>query len=95
MKFVSVRDLKTNTAEVWEQLSREEMVITSNGHPIALMTGIGGENLEEILGAIRRARAQIAIRSLRQQAQERGLDQLTTTEIHQEIRSTRRQRKNS
>lgn len=95
MKFVSVRDLKTNTAEVWEQLAREEMVITSNGHPIALMTGIGGENLEEILGAIRRARAQVAIRSLRQQAEEHGLDRLTATEIHQEIRSTRRQRKKS
>ncbi len=90
MDFISVRDLKINTGEVWKKLSREQdLVITSNGRPIALMTGIGGNNLETILAAIRRARGEWVIRQLRKDAQARGLAKMTPGEIEQEIKKTR------
>jgi prevent-host-death family protein len=39
MKFISVRDLRGNSAEVWKELPAErEMIITSNGRPIAILT---------------------------------------------------------
>ena len=34
MKFLSVRDLRSQTAKIWKELPAEkEMVITSNGRP--------------------------------------------------------------
>ena len=40
------------------------MVITNNGKPIALLTPLSDENLEETLSAIRRARAANALRQI-------------------------------
>lgn len=90
MDFISVRDLKINTGKVWEKLSKEkDLVITSNGRPLALMTGIAGNNLESMLAAIRRARGEWAIRQLRKDAQARGLTKISSQEIDREIKKTR------
>ena len=54
MKFLSVRDLRSKSAEVWKGLSVErEMVVTSNGQPIAILSAVTGDTLEETLRAIR------------------------------------------
>ncbi|RPI70123.1 MAG: type II toxin-antitoxin system Phd/YefM family antitoxin, partial [Geobacteraceae bacterium] len=38
MKFLSVRDLRGKSAQVWKELPAErEMIITSNGRPIAIL----------------------------------------------------------
>ena len=58
MKFLSVRDLKTKSSQVWKDLpEQKEMVVTSNGRPIALLSSINENNLEQVLTAFRRARA--------------------------------------
>ena len=94
MEFVSVRDLKIHTADVWEKLAVErELIITSNGRPIALMSGVGGGNLEAILSAVRRARGEWAIREMRKAAQAKGLDRVTPAAIDQEIKKVRRERR--
>ena len=55
MEFISVRDLRVYTGQVWEKLEKEhDLIITSNGRPVALMTGIEGSSLETILAAVRR-----------------------------------------
>ena len=57
MRFVSVRELRSQSASVWKALSEEkDLVITSNGKPIALLSAIVEEDLEASLGAVRRAR---------------------------------------
>jgi predicted nucleic acid-binding protein len=39
MKFVSVRELRGRTAEVWRRLGKErELVITCNGKPIGILS---------------------------------------------------------
>lgn len=92
MEFVSSRELRINTGEVWEKLSQEkELVITLNGKPMALMTGITGESLEVILNAVRRARGEWAIRQMRQMSQKSGLDKLTDKQINTEIDKVRRE----
>jgi len=43
MKSLSVRDLKTKSSQVWKDLpEQKEMVVTSNGRPIALLLTIMG-----------------------------------------------------
>jgi antitoxin (DNA-binding transcriptional repressor) of toxin-antitoxin stability system len=93
MKFITVRDIRTSPARIWRELPEEqEMVITNNGKPIALLTPLSDENLEETLSAIRRARAANALRQIREMARERGLDKMTEEEIQAEIDAVRRER---
>ncbi|WP_306534031.1 type II toxin-antitoxin system Phd/YefM family antitoxin [Geobacter sp.] len=93
MKFVSVRDLRGKSAQVWKELPEErEMIITSNGRPIAILAAISEANLEESLAAFRRARAVEAVASLQRRSVEQGADGITLDEINAEIGAVRKER---
>lgn len=93
MDFITARDLRLNTADIWKMLDKErELVVTLNGRPVALLTGINGESLEVTLKAIRKARGEWAIRKLQDSSVQQGLDRLSPEEIDQEIRKTRKER---
>ena len=56
MNFYTVRDLRTHPREVWDKLSEtQEIIITNNGKPTALMIEIDDENLEEVLASVRQS----------------------------------------
>lgn len=96
MEFVNVRELRVNTGQTWEKLEREkELIITSNGRPIALMAGIDGRNLEAMLAAVRRARGEWAIREIQRQSVQKGTDKMTDEEIESEIKQVRRKLRRS
>ena len=93
MKFISVRDLRTSPAKVWKSLPEEkEMVITNNGRPIALLTPISDENLEETIRAMRRARAEDAIRNMQAHSVKIGGNKTSAKGIEEEIRQSRKDR---
>jgi len=93
MKFISVRDLRSKSAQVWKQLPQErEMIITSNGRPIAIIAAIGDSDLEESLSAFRQMRAVEAVASLQRRSVERGNDKITMDEIDAEVKAVRRKR---
>ena len=93
MKFISVRDLRGKSAEVWKSLPTErEIVVTSNGRPIAVLSAVNESNLEESLSAIRQARAAEAVMSLQRRSVKQGTDGITMEEIDREIRMVRGKR---
>ena len=93
MKFISVRDLRSKSAQVWKQLPEErEMIITSNGRPIAIIAAISDSNLEESLSAFRQARAVEAVASLQRRSVKMGNDKITMDEIDAEIKAVRKKR---
>ena len=93
MKFITVRDLRTSPAQVWKTLPEEqEIVITNNGKPIALLTPISDETLEGTLASVRRARAIHAVKTMQAASVRRGLSGLTPQEIDEEIQEVRRAR---
>ncbi len=93
MKFITVRDLRTSPAQIWKTLPEEkEMVITNNGRPIALLTPISGENLEETIRAMRRSRVANAIRNMQLNSVKTGKNRMTDKEIEDEIRQSRKDR---
>ena len=93
MRFVGVRELRSQSASVWKALSEEkDLVITSNGKPIALLSAIVEEDLEAALGAVRRARAQAAASALQQASLQAGTDHLSLEDINAEINTARRER---
>lgn len=94
MRFVSVRDLRSRGRQVWKELeSEKELVITSNGRPIALLTGVNEKNFEQILRDLRRARALRAIEEMQRASVQASLDKMADEEIEIEIRQARRARK--
>jgi antitoxin (DNA-binding transcriptional repressor) of toxin-antitoxin stability system len=91
MKFISVRDLRGKSAEVWKNLPGErEMVVTSNGRPIAILAAVSESNLEESISAFRQARAVEAVVSLQRRSLEQGNDSITAKEIEAEIQEVRK-----
>ena len=93
MKFVTIRDFRNKTAEVRRDLEAEqEVVLTSNGRPFAVMTRVGPETVEDEVLAIRRARARAALSRIRAKARADGLDKMTMDEIDAIIAEVRRER---
>ncbi len=94
MRFVSVRDLRGKSAQVWAQLKDEkELVITSNGKPIAILSAVQEGRLEESLAAIRRARFMAAVDAIQQRSLKMGLADMTLEEINAEIAAVRKSRR--
>jgi prevent-host-death family protein len=93
MRFISVRDLNTKPKEIWEKIKNDEVVITSNGKPIAVLSGVTEENLEKTVRAIRRSRALIALEEMQKKSIELGLDKLTDSQIESEIQAVRKSRR--
>ncbi len=90
MRFITVRDLRTAPAQIWKSLSEEqEMVLTNNGKPIALISSIDETTLEKTTGLLRRVRAQLALQEAQRYAVMNDI-QLTEEEIELEIQEARK-----
>ena len=73
MNFYSVRDLRTDSKSMWADLNRgDEVVLTNNGKPSALMIDIPEGSFDEIVQAVRQAKAMIALNSMRRRAAREG-----------------------
>jgi antitoxin (DNA-binding transcriptional repressor) of toxin-antitoxin stability system len=94
MKFLSVQDLRSKSADVWRGLAAErEMVVTSKGRPIAILSAVTDETLEETLAAIRRSRAVAAVSEIQRRSIQSGTDAINPAEIDAEITAVRRARR--
>lgn len=94
MKFVTVREFRSNVASVREELETErEIVLTSNGRPFAMLTPVEPNTVEEEVAAIRQARARLAIDRIREHACRTGLDKMTMDDIDSLIAKVRRERR--
>jgi len=91
MKFITVRDLRGRSGQVWTKLARErEVILTSNGKPIAILSAVSEDTLEESLTAVRRARAVAAVEKMQRQSVQFGTDKISPREISAEIKAVRK-----
>ncbi len=94
MKFVAIRELRSKTASLREDLARSrEIVLTANGRPFAVMTPVNPDTVEQEIQAIRRARTQAAIDAIHAAAKATGADALTMDDIDVDIAAARRSRR--
>lgn len=92
MNFYSIRDLRSETKSICENIRRSgEAVITNNGKPTLLMLDISEDNFEEIVRAVRQAKAMIAFNSMRAVAAANGY--MLEREIEEEIQAARAERR--
>jgi prevent-host-death family protein len=93
MRFVTVRDLNTKPKEVWDKVKEDDVVVTSNGKPIAVLSGVSEASLERQLRALRRSRALLALEEMQKAALRKGLDRWPDKRIEAEIKEVRKSRK--
>ena len=94
MKFVSVRELRNRTSQLWRDLERErDLIVTSHGKPVAILSATDEHSLERALGDIRRSRARAALAEIHREAARRGLDRLSMEAIDAEIKAVRSRRR--
>jgi hypothetical protein len=70
-----------------------DLVVTSQGKPIAILTRAADATLEHDLAALRRARALSAVDTIQRRSVQLGLDRLSLTDINKEIRLARTKRR--
>jgi prevent-host-death family protein len=95
MKFLSTRELRNRPGYVRNLAQEDDLVLTVNGKPIAILLGVEEDELEETARAIRQAKAQLALSRLRKQAAGRGADRMSASAINAEIRAARSRRKSA
>lgn len=94
MDFVSIRDLRTRSAAIWESLAEaKDLVVTSNGKPVAILSAATPSTVDATLAALRQARSQLAVLNMQRQARKAGLDRWSLDEVNAEIDEARRQRR--
>ena len=91
MKFITVRDFRTSPASIWKKLPIErELIVTNNGKPIALLTPLTDETLEDTVSAIRKAKAINAVKKMQEISVSLGNDKMTLDEINAIIKDARK-----
>lgn len=94
MDFVTTKELRAESGKIWAKLEAgEDIVITRNGKPFALMVHTEAASLEDDLRAIRAERFAANVRKLQQRSVEQGLDKMSAEEIDAEIALMRKERK--
>lgn len=91
MKFITIRDLRGNSKKLGGLLKKSgKLVLTSNGKPIALLTAVSEDNIEDELFALRQARAMIALERVRTDAERDGANRISMTRVNKIINKTQK-----
>jgi len=91
MRFVTVRDFRNSPSNIWRDLpSERELIITNNGKPIALLTPLNDETLEDTVSAVRKAKAINAVKKMQEISVSLGNDKMTLKEINTVISDVRK-----
>jgi antitoxin (DNA-binding transcriptional repressor) of toxin-antitoxin stability system len=91
MKTFTAEELRGKASEVRKVISREsQALLTASGEPIALLVPVDRSTLEETATAIRQARAQLAVKSIRERARKTGRSRMTIAQIDRVITATRK-----
>jgi antitoxin (DNA-binding transcriptional repressor) of toxin-antitoxin stability system len=91
---ITVSDLKKRSAKQWSKSAKKgELVVTSQGQPVAVLLPTDARSLDATLSTLRSVRALQAQRSLQQAAEENGTSELSIADIEMEISAARRARR--
>jgi PHD/YefM family antitoxin component YafN of YafNO toxin-antitoxin module len=93
MKFLSTRELRNRPGYVRKLVQKEDLVLTANGKPVALMLGTSEDDFEETALVIRQARAIRAVARMRKHAATLPPEVKSPSAIEAEIRAVRAKRK--
>jgi antitoxin (DNA-binding transcriptional repressor) of toxin-antitoxin stability system len=89
---ISVSKLKKRPARQWRKAKGRDLIVTSQGQPVAVLLPIDAESLDVMLSTLRSVRALQAQAALQRGAKANGTSSLTKDQIDAEIAAARRAR---
>ena len=93
MSTISINDLKKQSDDQWlKSVDKDDLIVTSQGQPVAVLLPIDAKSLESTLSALRSVRAVQAQAALQQAAEANGTFSLSMDDIDAEIIATRQTR---
>lgn len=94
MSTISISDLKKKPAKQWlKSVGKDDLVITSNGQPVAVLMRIVAASVESTRALLRSVRALQAQSALQQAAVASGVSELSMSGVDAEIAASRRARR--
>jgi hypothetical protein len=96
MKLIAIQDLK-QPRRLKERLQAEkELLLTSDGRPVAVLLNVSAsEDPETVVQSIRDSRSRLALSRVREEAARSGTARLSLDEINREIAAARKARRSS
>jgi PHD/YefM family antitoxin component YafN of YafNO toxin-antitoxin module len=92
---MSIREFRASTGHLKELLaSKENVVLTSNGKPAAILIDANEENFDETIENISMLRSRRAFLEMHKISKQHGNDSMTLDEINEIINECRREHKN-
>jgi prevent-host-death family protein len=87
---ISISELKQQPDEQWlKSADKEDLILTSQGEPVAVLLPINAQSLEPTLSTLRSVRAMLALEALQRAAEANGTCGLSMQEIDAEIDAAR------
>ena len=94
MKLIAIQDLKRPRRLKERLLAEKELLLTSDGRPVAVLVNVdASEDPETMIQSIRDSRSRLALSRVREQAARSGAARLSLAEINREIAATRKVRR--
>ena len=94
MKLIAIQDLKRPRRLKERLLAEKELLLTSDGRPVAVLVNVdASEDPETMIQSIRDSRSRLALSRGREQAARSGAARLSLAEINREIAATRKARR--
>ncbi|MEW6159860.1 MAG: type II toxin-antitoxin system prevent-host-death family antitoxin [Verrucomicrobiota bacterium] len=94
MSTISISELKKKPAKQWLKFaSKDDLVITSKGRPVAVLMRIASASVESTRALVRSVRALQAQTALQEAAATNGTAGLSMSDIDAEIAAARRARR--
>ena len=96
MKLIAIQDLKQPRRLKERLLAEKELLLTSDGRPVAVLVNVdASEDPETMIQSIRDSRSRLALSRVREAAARSGAARLSLAEINHEIAATRKARQAS
>ena len=96
MKLIAIQDLKRPRRLKERLLAEKELLLTSDGRPVAVLVNVeASEDPETMIQSIRDSRSRLALSRVREAAARSGTDRLSLTEINREITAARKARQSA
>ncbi len=93
MNLIAIKDLK-QPRRLKERLSNEkELLLTSDGKPVAVLVNVGPlDDPEVVIQAVRDSRSRLALARVRASARKAGTNTMGLRDVEREIVTSRRER---
>ncbi len=90
MNLIAIKDLKQPRRLKERLLAERELLLTSDGRPVAVLVNLdASDDPESVIQSIRDARSRLALRRVRAAAARHGTAKLSAADINREIAAVR------